>query len=188
MRSAKNNFVIEIDEIDKILIHKHNTISLNMSKGALLEHLNLNVIDKETARAFYVDVLGGALNPSTTNKRQVHVNFGLSQFHLPFKRTAKLMDPVVDAQEWNGDVSLSTTMSKKELLSRAEKSKHAKVIEVSSDFVRIQGPYGNMFSISFLKQNMPDLKGKYKCHDGVRSAWAQISIKSPLSCCHENIT
>ena len=169
MRSAKNNFVIEIDEIDKILIHKHNTISLNMSKGALLEHLNLNVIDK-AARAFYVDVLGGALNPSTTNKRQVHVNFGLSQFHLPFKRTAKLMDPVVDAQEWNGDVSLSTTMSKKELLSRAEKSKHAKVIEVSSDFVRIQGPYGNMFSLSFLKQNVSDLKGKYKCHDGVRSA------------------
>ena len=138
-----------------------------MSTGALLEHLNLNVIDKETARAFYVDVLGGAMNPITTNQRQVHVNFGISQFHLPFKRTAKLMDPVVDAQEWNGDVSLSTTMSKSELLSRAEKSKYAKVIEVSSDFVKIQGPYGNIFSLFFLKQeNVPDLKSKYRCHAG----------------------
>jgi len=69
-----------------------------MSRGALLEHLNLNVIDGDTARKFYVDVLGGKVNPETTNKRQVHVNFGLSQFHLPFKRNAKLMDPVKEAQ------------------------------------------------------------------------------------------
>ena len=147
-----------------------------MSRGALLEHLNLNVIDGDTARKFYVDVLGGKVNPETTNKRQVHVNFGLSQFHLPFKRNAKLMDPVKEAQVWNGDVSLVTSMSRSDFLARVDNAKNVEKIDVSDKHITIRGPYGNVFRVSKFQDLVElDLSSKYRCHAGGYSSTIILS-------------
>jgi len=53
----------------------------------LLEHVNLNIPSALAGHAFYVGILGGALNPSGTRPWQLHVNLGASQFHLPFAAT-----------------------------------------------------------------------------------------------------
>ena len=74
---------------------------------ALLEHVNLNVLDREQALAFYVTGLGGVLNPNTTNDRQLHVNVGASQFHLLLKSSfASGVQPVSAAQVWAGHMEL----------------------------------------------------------------------------------
>ena len=74
---------------------------------ALLEHVNLNVPDREQALAFYVTGLGGVLNPNTTNDRQLHVNVGASQFHLLLKSSfASGIQPVSAAQVWAGHMEL----------------------------------------------------------------------------------
>ena len=39
----------------------------------LLEHINLNIPSEALARDFYVG-LGGAVNPKTSNWRQLHIN------------------------------------------------------------------------------------------------------------------
>ena len=74
---------------------------------ALLEHVNLNITDREAAIAFYVTGLGGVLNPVSTNDRQVHVNLGASQFHLLLKSSfADGVQPVTVAQVWAGHMEL----------------------------------------------------------------------------------
>uniref|UniRef100_A0A7S2BKH3 VOC domain-containing protein n=1 Tax=Pycnococcus provasolii TaxID=41880 RepID=A0A7S2BKH3_9CHLO len=52
----------------------------------LLEHVNLNVPDRRKAYEFYVNRLGGAVHPNGTLQSQLHVNFGVCQFHLPFAK------------------------------------------------------------------------------------------------------
>lgn len=61
------------------------------SRIVLLEHVNLNITDEALAKSFYVETLGFAFNPKgsaalSTNgeRRQLHVNAGLSQLHLCF--------------------------------------------------------------------------------------------------------
>lgn len=46
----------------------------SLPRLALLDHINLNVPDRDMATSFYVQALGGQINPETTNARQVHVN------------------------------------------------------------------------------------------------------------------
>eukprot|EP00441_Pelagodinium_beii_P032728 CAMPEP_0197627684 /NCGR_PEP_ID=MMETSP1338-20131121/6230_1 /TAXON_ID=43686 ORGANISM="Pelagodinium beii, Strain RCC1491" /NCGR_SAMPLE_ID=MMETSP1338 /ASSEMBLY_ACC=CAM_ASM_000754 /LENGTH=295 /DNA_ID=CAMNT_0043198473 /DNA_START=186 /DNA_END=1073 /DNA_ORIENTATION=+ len=52
--------------------------------------------------------LGAALNPVGSNHRQVHVNMGLSQLHMPFKLTVSQNEPVEVAQQWRGQVEYLT--------------------------------------------------------------------------------
>lgn len=84
----------------------------------LFEHINLFVPDPGLSKAFYL-ALGCALNPRGTNERQVHVNAGFSQLHLPFKRNM-LGDPVVEAQAWAGTVELWTTEAPDVILARLQ--------------------------------------------------------------------
>ena len=60
---------------------------------SLLEHVNLNIPDEATARAFYIDGLGGVVNPRSSNNRQLHVNAGCSQFHLLHRQSPRATDP-----------------------------------------------------------------------------------------------
>ena len=89
----------------------------------LLEHLNLNVPCEATARAFYVDGLGGVVNPRSTNSRQLHVNVGASQFHLPHRLSVRGMEPVEVAQVWAGHTELWTAEDLAALHSRLPKAK-----------------------------------------------------------------
>ena len=78
----------------------------------LLEHINLNIPCERTARDFYV-TLGGAVNPVTTNWRQLHINIGASQWHL--LHSASRPDatppgvPMRTPQIWPGMLELWTT-------------------------------------------------------------------------------
>ena len=74
---------------------------------ALLEHINLNVTERDAAISFYVTGLGGVLNPVSTNDRQVHVNLGASQFHLLLKSSfSDGVRQVTKAQVWSGHMEL----------------------------------------------------------------------------------
>ena len=76
----------------------------------LLEHINLNVDNGDLALRFFL-ALGAVQNSKSSNFRQVHVNIGLSQFHLPFHVSVANPSPVSkgDAQFWRGYVELVTT-------------------------------------------------------------------------------
>ena len=78
------------------------------ASALLFEHINLNVPDVELARAFYVRGLGGQENPVGTNARQLHINMGSSQLHLPFRASIANNEPVEVAQVWPGEVMLWT--------------------------------------------------------------------------------
>ena len=41
---------------------------------AVFEHINLNILDHDTAFDFYVTGLGGKVNEPSTNKFQLHIN------------------------------------------------------------------------------------------------------------------
>jgi hypothetical protein len=56
-----------------------------------------------------VEGLGGTFNPVGSNERQLHVNVGFSQFHLPFKMNIDPNDDVVAPQVWAGTITVSTT-------------------------------------------------------------------------------
>ena len=86
----------------------------------LLEHVNLEIPSAEIGRAFYVRALGGAENPVSTSERQLHVNVGVSQFHLLLKRSVAKMEPVVHAQVWAGHIELWTIEPLRDILSRIE--------------------------------------------------------------------
>ena len=76
---------------------------------ALLEHVNLNITDRDTAYEFYVTGLGGVVQPVSTNDRQLHVNAGASQFHLLLKSSyIEGVVPVEEAQVWAGHIELWT--------------------------------------------------------------------------------
>jgi hypothetical protein len=77
---------------------------------ALLEHVNLNIVDREAARAFGVEGLGCVVNEPSTSDRQLHLNLGASQLHLPTKLCHADDDggvqPVRVAQRWPGHIEL----------------------------------------------------------------------------------
>lgn len=120
----------------------------------LLEHLNLNVPSRDLAIAFYVDGLGGKLNPKGTNDRQVHVNVGLSQFHLPilidpFKTKTRVEIP----QVWSGTLTLTTSEPiravRERLLDHPQLRKKIVVSELGcdGDSFAVSGPWGNRFQL-----------------------------------------
>lgn len=84
----------------------------------LLEHVNINVPDASLAKVFYVEALGGRLNEAATSARQVHVNVGVSQFHLLLHETYRGCEAVSRAQEWPGHLELLTTEELGVVLSR----------------------------------------------------------------------
>ena len=82
----------------------------------LLEHVNLNAPDGGLAKAFFADGLGAGVHPTrdgtrAENRKLLHVNLGLSQFHVPTVRgNAKgLRDPVRVPQVWSGTLELLTS-------------------------------------------------------------------------------
>lgn len=86
-------------------------------RALLLEHLNLFVPDPETAKDFYTKI-GAAFAGS--NHRQVHVNMGLSQLHLPYKLTVAQNETVEVAQRWCGEVEYFTTEKVEDIAERLE--------------------------------------------------------------------
>ncbi|KAK3270295.1 hypothetical protein CYMTET_21300 [Cymbomonas tetramitiformis] len=139
----------------------------------LLEHVNLNVSDPDLARKFYVEGLGGKLNLVGTNDRQVHINLGFSQFHLPFKLSVKNREPVQSSQIWAGHLELTTCEELSELSKRLQENFAASScsnVSVEEEYddeltswssqsrkdtessrlkaLHVQCPYGNKFIVS----------------------------------------
>ena len=125
-----------------------------MQRLLLLEHLNLTVADKALAVAFYVEGLGCRLNSVVGDERITHVNFGLSQFHLPRSSAEDT------SQKWDGFACLVTTEPLAELAARLEK--HPILVEHGGVAVEriysagneedvvelaVKGPYGNVFRV-----------------------------------------
>ena len=131
----------------------------------LLEHLNLNVPCEATARAFYVDGLGGVVNPRSTNSRQLHVNLGASQFHLPHRLSVRGMEPVEVAQVWAGHTELWTVEDLAELHSRLPK---AELVGAGDALhLRCECPWGN----SWLVRRAPEGFAPVGAHAG---GWGKI--------------
>jgi len=125
----------------------------------LLEHVNLNIPDRDVAHAFYVDGLGGRLNTKATNFRQVHVNAGLSQFHLLTERSIRNKDKVTIAQRWPGRLEL--------LSSEALDAVRARIAALGypctsvpaveeGEGLGIDGPWGNQFVLRRTPQPVAD--------------------------------
>ena len=100
----------------------------------LLEHLNLTVADKDVAIAFYVDGLGCQLNSKTNNERITHVNFGLSQFHLPHSSAPDT------AQTWAGVIHLITTEPLSDIADRVNTNSLLKEHGVKAVITAAPGP------------------------------------------------
>ena len=118
----------------------------------LFEHINLNICEKSVAERFYVHGLGGKVNEPTTNERQLHVNLGLSQFHLPFKYDIVQRLPVEKPQRWPGVVHLLTLENIASLSTRL-KALGYEAAE-SCDHCSVIGPYGNAFEIYRAKEDV----------------------------------
>ncbi len=121
-----------------------------MQQPMLLEHLNLNIPmhRKEEAEAFYVTSLGGVLHPRNTNERQIHVNVGLSQFHLPYKYSVKGGEPVERAQVWGGIIFLETSLELDEVEKKLAENCGIFPESISKSELRVVGPFGNKFVIT----------------------------------------
>jgi len=113
----------------------------------LLEHVNLGVNDEILARKFFVDGLGCKLNTIGTNYRQVHVNLGLCQFHLPFK-TRNPHDVKMASQIINGWIELSTEEELENIRLRlVDIFKNSVEASVENHELVVRGPFGNVFKI-----------------------------------------
>jgi len=79
------------------------------NKLILFEHINLNIpcAHRSKAMEFYTQVLGCSVHPSNTGRRQIHVNSGLSQFHLPYKDVHVTKD-LTTPQVWRGEIRMAT--------------------------------------------------------------------------------
>lgn len=88
----------------------------------LIEHLNLNIphSEVELARRYYLEALGGAVNPRSTNERQLHVNVGASQFHLVHLLSVQGCEPCEVPQVWRGAISLWTAETLEDVRARVE--------------------------------------------------------------------
>ena len=79
----------------------------------LCEHVNLNIPCEDAAKAFYLTALGGAIQPKSSNWRQLHVNAGASQFHLLHSMSPMIAippgKPMKVPQRWPGLIRLWTT-------------------------------------------------------------------------------
>ena len=114
-------------------------------RPTLLEHINLNIPNEATARAFYIDGLGGTVNPRTTNSRQLHVNLGASQFHLLNQLSVRGMEPVEEAQVWAGHIELWTVENLAELQGRLPR---AELVGAGDALhLRCQCPWGNRLEV-----------------------------------------
>ena len=93
----------------------------------LLEHINLNVPDEAAARAFYVSGLGGAVQPKSSNWRQLHVNIGASQFHLIHSASRPDAqppgEPMRAPQKWPARTKLWSKETPGELCTRLERQR-----------------------------------------------------------------
>ena len=118
-------------------------------RPTLLEHLNLNIPSEATAREFYVDGLGGVVNPRSSNARQLHINMGASQFHLLHRLSVRGMEPVDVGQVWAGHVELWTTEDLAEVQARLP-SGSATLSPEGDDAVRllrVRCPWGNRLEV-----------------------------------------
>jgi len=156
-----------------------HSIEMALPNLFLLEHLNLTVADKALAVAFYVDALGCGLNSVVGSETITHVNFGLSQFHLP-----KSSAPDT-SQKWDGVIFLQTVTPLETIVGRLTShpllSSHG---NIRSDFIKpeedgatpvlqVTGPYGNQFHI----QHDPALNHFYSHlghHHGLSSEVAAL--------------
>lgn len=114
---------------------------------ALLEHINLNILNEPTARKFYVAGLGAMVNEPSTNDRQLHVNLGVSQFHLLLQYSAAdAIKPVTAAQQWAGEIELWTNepldATEKRLKSLDFQPKRS-----GDDSLTVCCPWGNRFIV-----------------------------------------
>lgn len=114
-------------------------------QGLLFEHINLNVPDVELARAFYVRGLGGVENPQGTNARQLHVNIGVSQLHLPFRLSVSKNEPVVTAQVWPGEIVLLSSEDLETVRARVAKVCPRAAAKCEGDELHCRCPWGNLF-------------------------------------------
>lgn len=138
---------------------------------ALLEHISLNILDRESAYAFYVTGLGGRVNDPTTNGRQLHVNLGASQFHLLLQTNGvEGPSPVSAAQVWAGHIELWSREPLHQLFSRLQKiGSDPSVSEPPSGVtvLSVTCPYGNQFFIRQAPQGFdPQLHGAHPSGSG----------------------
>ena len=118
---------------------------------ALLNHINLNITDRQQAIKFYVEALGGVINESTTNERQLHVNLGASQFHLLLQYNgAEGPSKVTAAQKWSGHIELWTREPVRAVAQRLQKigsDPSVKEPAGGQPMLAVECPWGNDFLI-----------------------------------------
>jgi catechol 2,3-dioxygenase-like lactoylglutathione lyase family enzyme len=154
-----------------VLARSPGESSRTVTTPLLLEHVNLNIPDADLARAFYITGLSGAVNPETTNWRQLHVNAGASQFHLPFKSSLKGFDAseaVTVPQLWAGYITLWISCDGDEdldiLTARLKGNGIAKLVQLPGGDKEVccRCPWGNDFKV----RRAPSGSTPSGCHPG----------------------
>jgi catechol 2,3-dioxygenase-like lactoylglutathione lyase family enzyme len=120
---------------------------------ALLEHVNLNVPDRDAAHAFYVEGLGGKVNVPSSNDGQLHVNAGASQFHLLLQyRYVEGPQKVTVPQVWSGHIELWSREQLSAICTRLTRLGHDASVEGdgvpgSNPWLVAHCPWGNKFIV-----------------------------------------
>ena len=147
-----------IKEYEKAVASAQKSTRSSTQKLRLIEHVNLNIpaASVELATRFYIDGLGGKLHPVNTNGRQLHVNLGLSQFHLPYLFSMQANRPVTTAQAWSGAMDLVTTEDLKDVRMRLGDIEEVSIFSSEdSNVLCFKGPFGNSFRLTSSPQSKP---------------------------------
>jgi catechol 2,3-dioxygenase-like lactoylglutathione lyase family enzyme len=139
--------------------------AIRQVRGLLLEHVNINVPDRAIARAFFCDALGGRENPVGTNARQLHVNVGVSQFHLPTARSVADPSPVTVAQHWSGVIEL---LSAEPLAAVGERARALgfDARETAGGALAVDGPWASAYVLRAAPAGLADALATVRGHDG----------------------
>eukprot|EP00929_Paragymnodinium_shiwhaense_P077720 TRINITY_DN40070_c0_g1_i1.p1 TRINITY_DN40070_c0_g1~~TRINITY_DN40070_c0_g1_i1.p1 ORF type:complete len:429 (+),score=77.03 TRINITY_DN40070_c0_g1_i1:143-1288(+) len=113
----------------------------------LLEHLNLNVMDRDVAEAFY-EALGCVADPTRPKNKTLHLHCGaLTQFHTPAPNN-EVYIAEEGAQRWRGEVELlyADDSSLQAAVERLRKLPFkADVSDPANGETRVSCPYGGEY-------------------------------------------
>ena len=142
---------------------------------SLLEHLNMEVGDRETALAFY-SALGCVVVPDREGKT-LHVNCGaMTQFHLPCTG--------LPAQQWRGGITIAyaTQAGLDDAVTSLTSAGHSPIKGASG--MEVTGPYGNTFRLMVAETHNSETCSRYNA-TAVDVALHCVDIKVPSGSAEE---
>ena len=154
------------------------------SVAQLLEHVNLNIEDEETSKKFYCDLLGFTFNAKSSaavdiegNRRQLHVNCGISQLHLLFRNVDA--SPIAEAQLLSGrlGVAVESLQAVQDRLECSGEWDFVRDYEAGEPCLSVSGPSGNQLCLVEAKMSRDEVVAIGGHHGGIGEAIAMPFVE-----------